>query len=219
VQFTQKFDFSGLKFPTPLHSMATFETKNNVSINVYGYEKELYPVRITSLKTADAHVDLLLISNDVTNHDVAIKDICCLIRHMTKHHGTKHLFPYCLMHQNTEQSHKAHLEDCMVHRPQKIEMPSDNILKFNNFQKQLPCPVVVYADFESVINAATGEHSVCSYGFHVESRIPGLPFSSSPTMYVGMDAPAKFLEEMRQLSKHVSNFISMEVKPMNLTWL
>ena len=54
------YDFSSLRFPVPLSSIASFATKNNLSINVYGVEDEkkvIYPLRVTEAVIADRHVD------------------------------------------------------------------------------------------------------------------------------------------------------------------
>ena len=48
---------------------------------------------------------------------------------------------------------KNHQENCLVYNVQQaIKMPEkgDNMLKFNNVQKQLPVPFVIYADFEAI---------------------------------------------------------------------
>lgn len=57
-----KYNFTGLSFPTPLHDIAIFEKKNhNVSINVYGLKKKfqvprklpthkVYPLKVVNLE-------------------------------------------------------------------------------------------------------------------------------------------------------------------------
>ena len=72
---------------------------------------------------------------------------------------------------------------------QAINMPKqgENILKFNNFHKQLPVPFVIYADFEAVTKKVQGckqteemkkdndrthteayqTHEDCGYGYKV----------------------------------------------------
>ena len=58
-----EYDFSSLCFPVPLSFIASFATKNNLSINVYCVEDEkkmIYPLRVAEAVIADRHVDLLL---------------------------------------------------------------------------------------------------------------------------------------------------------------
>ena len=70
----------------------------------------------------------------------------------------------------------------MVNSKQAIQMPKkdDNILKFNNFHKQLPVSFVIYADFEAIkkmqgcrlnddksYTEAYQTHEDCGYGYKV----------------------------------------------------
>ena len=45
-----------------------------------------------------------------------------------------------------------------INGAQAINMPEqgENILKFNNFHKQLPVPFVIYADFEAITKKVQG---------------------------------------------------------------
>ena len=51
-------------FPVPLSSIASFATKNNLSINVYNVEdsKVIYPLRVLQEVVPSRHVDLLLLA-------------------------------------------------------------------------------------------------------------------------------------------------------------
>ena len=46
--FQHEVQTEGITFPTPLHQLDQFEKRNNLSLNVFGWEdKELLPLRIT----------------------------------------------------------------------------------------------------------------------------------------------------------------------------
>ena len=51
-----------------------------------------------------------------------------------------------------------HRTNCItINGKQAIKMPEkDNILKFNNFHKQLPVPFLIYADFEAITEQIHG---------------------------------------------------------------
>ena len=61
---SERLDWSGLKFPVKLNQIGIFEKNNpSISINVFGFESFVYPLRIS--KTKRTHiVDLLLISRE-----------------------------------------------------------------------------------------------------------------------------------------------------------
>ena len=57
---------------------------------------------------------------------------------------------YCLQCFSSERILVNHVNNClMINGKQAINMPKkgENILRFNNFHKQLPVPFVIYADF------------------------------------------------------------------------
>ena len=44
VKNSMKFDWSGINFPASLRDVDKFERQNpSISINVFGYEREIYP--------------------------------------------------------------------------------------------------------------------------------------------------------------------------------
>ena len=56
---------------------------------------------------------------------------------------------YCLQCFSSERILANHVNNCLtINGVQAINMPKqgENILKFNNFHKQLPVPFVIYAD-------------------------------------------------------------------------
>ena len=68
VENSMKFDWSGINFPASLGDVDKFERQNpSVSINVFGYEREVYPLRI-SKRANEETVNLLLISEGENQH-------------------------------------------------------------------------------------------------------------------------------------------------------
>ena len=65
----------------------------------------------------------------------------------TKHEHRKHVCTNCLQcFSSCDNMLKNHQENCLVYNCQQaIKMPEkgDNMLKFNNVQKQLPVPFVI----------------------------------------------------------------------------
>ena len=60
---SNRFDWSGLKFPVDLKQIRIFEKNNpSFSINVYGFERAVYPLRISETERR-WNVNLLLISD------------------------------------------------------------------------------------------------------------------------------------------------------------
>ena len=147
---SKKFDWTGIKFPVSLKQIDKFEKQNNYAINVFGYEKVVYPLRIS--KKNEQHceqvINLLLIANEETNHFCWIKNMSRLIsKQKSNHNGKIHFCYRCLNSFYSVKSLDKHTEYCQNNEEVKIEMPRGRIYFKNHYKKQR-VPFVVYADFE-----------------------------------------------------------------------
>ena len=94
----------------------------------------------------------LLITKDEKKHYVLIRDFNKFMCNQLKHKERKHLCMYCLQCFSSESILAKHTNNCLtINGKQAINMPKqgEDILKFNNFHKQLLAPFVIYADFEA----------------------------------------------------------------------
>ena len=103
-----------------------FENHNSsISVNVFGYEKLVHPLRISKHNyKRESTVNLLLISDDTKQHYCWIKDISKLLS--LKHQKTV-MLDMCvldvLIFSKTEKSLASHHEYCKSHEAIKIELP------------------------------------------------------------------------------------------------
>ena len=158
---SEKFDWTGIEFPVSLKQIDKFENQNNYAINVFGYEKVVYPLRISKKNdnSCEQVINLLLIANEETNHFCWIKNMSRLLSSGINNHQHKRYFCYrCLNSFHSEKSLEKHKEYCQNNEAVKIEMPmikddegkflGPEYLKFKNHYKKQRVPFVVYADFE-----------------------------------------------------------------------
>ena len=120
-----------------------------------------------------------------------------------------------------------------VNGTQAIKMPAknDNILKFNNFHKQLAVPFVIYADFEAITEKIHGcqpnddksyteayqKHVDCGYGYKVVCCYDN-KYSKPVQIYRGEKAVYKFMEAMLEEVKYCKKFMKKEFnKPLRMT--
>lgn len=92
-------------------------------------------------------MELLLITDGENKHYVLIKDFYKFMYNQTKHEHRKEFCTYCLQcFSSSDNMLKNRQENRLVYNGQQaIKMPEkgDNMLKFNNVQKQLPVPFVI----------------------------------------------------------------------------
>ena len=158
---------------------------------MFGYEDgQPFHIHI-SKETFEDQMNLLLITKDEKKHYVLIKDFNTFMCNQSKHKERKHFCMYCLQCFSSERILANHVNNCLtVNGAQAINMPKqrENILKFNNFHKQLPVPFVIYADFEAITKKVQGceqseemgneknrrsyteayqTHEDCGYGYNI----------------------------------------------------
>ena len=247
-QHEHELNMSGIEMPMKCteQNMTKFEHQNDISVSVYGWEEGktndddeekpgfAYPLRVAK-EVKPRHVDLLLISNDETQHYCWIKKFSALVSSQySGYHGELAYCRFCLhgfrgvaapgQHTRLEDAKRRrdeHQLECFRHGGQKTSFPKDPIVKFRDIKKQVEAPYVAYADFESILvptdtkigknTTKYQEHVACSYAYLIVSRVPGVEFE--PRMYVGEDAAEHFLTSLqRDLNDYIMPTIENDVE-------
>ena len=148
-----ELNYDGIDFPLSQKHYNKAEKQNSIRIIVFGYENgQPFPIHIFK-ETFEDQMNLLLITKDEKKHYVLIKDFNAFMYNQLKHNERKHFCMYCLQCFSSERILANHVNNCLtINGVQAINMPKqgENILKFNNFHKQLPVPFVIYTDFEVI---------------------------------------------------------------------
>jgi len=113
-------NWKDITFPTALKEIDKFECNNDsICVNVFGYEKQVYPLRISKHYKRRTIIDLLLIANDVTNHYCLINNLQRLLR---KQAGNQHIHycKRCLNGFQRKESLDNHKQYCDNHEGNQI---------------------------------------------------------------------------------------------------
>ena len=156
---SERLDWSGLKFPVKLNHIVIFEKFiPSISINVFGFEGDVYPLRLSKSKSEQT-INLLLISDGEKQHYCLIKSLSRLLSsQVSGHKESKSFCLNCLNHFPNEEKLKIHEEYCLKNQAIKIEMPEEgSLVTFIHQNRSMTVPFVVYADFK----AFTEEISTC----------------------------------------------------------
>ena len=232
----QDLDYSGIEFPVTTNQYNKIEKQNEIHINVFGYEnKQPYPIHVSKEKYNN-QMNLLLITKNDNKHYVLMKDFNSFMYNKTKHKERKHFCMHCLQGFSSERVLNNHKDNCIqVNGTQAVKMPDkdNNILKFNNFHKQLPVPFVIYADFEAITEKISSclptcnndksyteayqKHTDCGYSYKIVCCYDD-KYSKPVTIYRGEKAVHKFMEAMQGEVKYCKKVMKKEFnKPLRMT--
>ena len=158
IKDLEKYEFSlntkGITFPMNINDITKFEKLNPElpGINVFSEDDKMtiYPLR-ESKRDCKNTIDLFLYEEDGVSHYTLIKNFHRLIRSQKtiSHNGKIFICKRCFSHNTKEELLEKHIKYCSNNKTEVITMPEPNtMLYFKNYYKQLPIPLVVYADFE-----------------------------------------------------------------------
>ena len=211
-EYINRLDYSGIEFPITIKQYNKIEKQNEININVFSYEnKQPYPIYVSKEKY-DNHMNLLLITEDKNTHYVLIKDFNRFMYNQTNHKERKHFCMYCLQCFSSERVLNDHKDICLeINGTQAIKMPNkyNDILKFNNFHKEIRVPFVIYADFEAITEKistcqpndnksytkAYQKHTDCGFCYKVVCCYNDR-FTKKAMIYRGEESVSFFMERM-----------------------
>ncbi|CAB4014626.1 Hypothetical predicted protein, partial [Paramuricea clavata] len=231
-KLVKSLDYSGVTFPVGTKDILKIERQNRIRVSVFGYSdsRQFFTIHVSTEKFDD-HMELLMISNETTNHYVLIKDFNRMMFSVSKNRCKKHFCMYCLQSFTTEDILNKHTEICMdVNGKQTVTMPGINsFIKFKNFHRQLPVPFTIYADFEAILEKVNGEspdelesythkyhnHTCCGYGYKVVCHFDD-SYSKPYKHHRGKDSINHFiksmLEESRLCREVIKGVFNVEMK-------
>ena len=133
--------------------------KNNICINLFGYENGLVsPIYFSDQKVEDS-MDLLLLVDDDKSHYVCIKDFNRFMFRKTKNKSKK-----------CENVLIKHIEKCLsINCKQSVKIEK-GIIESENYFKQIPVPYKIYADFECNLKDVKSYEG--SYTKKIQDHIP-----------------------------------------------
>lgn len=166
AEYQNEIDDEGITWPIELKDLKKFEEKNGFMINVVGVEEverenkatgakfkatELFPLYVSSSEDPNAvEVNVLLISNETTQHFVLIKSLSGLLSKKSTHRQ-KYYCIRCFHGFVKEENLLKHREDCIKFKIQVTQCPHEDYLRFTSFRKTIRHPLYIVADFECVL--------------------------------------------------------------------
>ena len=111
---TEKYNWDGVSFPTPLSEIETFEKNNDVLVNVFKWDEpneRAYPIRVPFGKHSPRA--LLILIDEVKGHYIVIKSMQGLFRKQTGRVGGKTFYcNNCLTFFSSDKALQKHVACC-----------------------------------------------------------------------------------------------------------
>jgi len=154
LRYEKDLNMTGITYPVRVKQISKFESQNDVSVNVFGFEDgDLFPIYISKYKDKKHEVDLLYLTKEDNDHYCYIKHLNRLLSR-TKNSGRAYKFcRYCLRGFTSQKVLDGHQRYCSRHDAQHVVFPTkgtgEDIIEFDDFSKQMRVPFVIYCDLEA----------------------------------------------------------------------
>ena len=215
-KIAEKLDYDGIEFPVQEKDFNKIEVKNNICINVFGYENELvFPIYVSDQKFEDS-MDLLLLTDDDKSSYVYIKDCNRFMFHKRKNKNKKWFCRSCLQCSSSKNVMIKHKENCLsINGKQSVKLEK-GIIDFKNYFKQIPVPFKIYAHFECNLRGVEyyegpytktyQDHIPCSFAYKIVCIDDG--FTKRVVVYRGENAAYEFIKEILKEYKYCRKVIN-----------
>ena len=228
--FIHNYDWNDINFPAAKKDWNKFEVNNkNVALNI------LYvPLNTKKIEIAykskynlirDNQIILLMISNGKNWHYLAVKSLSRLLRGISSNHNSDYYCLNCFHSYRTENKLNAHRKICENHEYCNIEMPSpnNNLIKYNQREKSLELPFIIYADLECLLkkidtcqnnpdlSSTTKINQHIPSGYSIYTNCSFDKSNNKLSYYRGEDCMKRFCKDLKD---HATKIIDFKKKTM-----
>ena len=207
-------NYSDIMFPIDFNDYEKIEDRFQMQVNVFGYENKVYLLYI-SKKSYNQTLNLLLITEEDKSHYVFIKDFNRLMFSKTKHKDKKHFGMSCLQNFSTKKILNNHRKQCLLINGCQAVNYKSGVIKFANYNKQIPIVFKIYADTECFLKRTKikeGEHTI-KYQEHQPNSIRAKlvciddRFTLPSIIFKGKDCINKFIASVLDKQKWTKQII------------
>ena len=206
----EELNYDGIEFLVQEKYFNKIEIKDDICINIFGYENKLvFSIYISDKKFEDSMDLLHLIDNDKSYY-IYIKDFDRFMFHKTKNKNKKWFCKSCLQCFSSENILIKHKENCLsINGKQSVKL-EEGIIKLENYFKKIPVPFKIFADFECNLKKVK-----CNEGSYTEKYQDHIPcilvckivciddkFTKPTIIYRGKNAAYEFIKAILEEYKY-----------------
>ena len=225
--FINKYNWNDINFPKK--DWNKFEVNNkNVALNILYVPFNTKKIEIAYKSKynliRDNQIILLMISNGKNWHYLAVKSLPRLLRGISSNHNSDYYCLNCFQSYRTENKLNVRKKICENHEYCNIEMPSpNNIIKYNQREKSLELPFIIYADLECLLKkidtcqnnpdlsstTKINEHIPSGYSIYTNCSFD--KSNNKLSYYRGEDCMKRFCKDLKD---HATKIIDFKKKTM-----
>ena len=227
--FIDQYNWKDIDFPSTSKDWRKLELNNEIALNILYVPHNTRKIQVVYKSkqnlTCDKQVILLMITGGEKWHYLAVKNLPGLLRGITSSLKEDFYCLNCFHSYKTRNKLEAHKKICENHDYCNVEMPTkdNNIIKYNQGEKSIKLPFVVYADLECLLEKMStcqnnpNELSNTEINKHVPSGYSLFTHCSFDKTknkldyYRSKDCIKKFCKDLRE---HATKIIDYEKKKM-----
>ena len=171
-----------------------------------------------------------MISNGENWHYLVVKSLSGLLKGIKSNHKEDFYCLNCFCVYTTRNKLEEHKKICENHEYCHVEMPNENnnIIKYNQGEKSIKLPFIIYADFECLLEKMNTcynnpeESSITEINKHTPSGyslFTHCSFDKSKNKldyYRGKDCMKKFCKDLRTHVRKIINFEKKKLIPLTI---
>ena len=227
--FINQYNWKDIGFPPTNKDWRKFELNNEIALNILYVPHNTRKIQVAYKSknnlACDKQVILLMITDGEKWQYLTVKNLSGLLRRITSTHKEDFYCLNCFRSYRTRNKLEAHKKICENHNYCNVEMSTkdNNIIKYNQGEKSIKLPFVIYADLECLLERMStcqnnpNESSTTEINKHIASGYSIFTHCSFDQTknelnhYRGKDCMKKFCKDLRE---HATKIINYEKKKM-----
>ena len=224
------YKWNDINFPATKKDWNKFEVNNkNIALNIlyvpYNTKKIEIVYKSKYNLIRDNQIILLMISNGENWHYLTVKSLSRLLRDISSNYDGDYYCLNCFHSYRTENKLNVHKKICENHDYCNIEMPSpnNNIIKYNQGEKSLELPFIIYADLECLLkkidtcynnpelSSTTKINQHIPSGYSIYTNCSFDKANNKLSYYRGEDCMKRFCKDLKD---HATKIIDFKKKAM-----
>ena len=228
--FIENYNWKDIDFPSRRKDWNKFElNNNNIALNILYVPFNTKKIEIAYKSkynlTREKQIILLTISNGEKWHYLVVKSLSELFTGVTSNHKEDFYCLNCFHSYRTKNRLDAHKKLCENYEYCHIEMPTknNNIIKYNQGEKSLELPFIIYADLECLLekidtcynnsekSSTTKINRHTPSGYSIFTHCSFDKSKNKLNYYRGEDRMKRFCKDLKE---HATKLINCEKKVM-----